>query len=335
MRNRLAVALAFLLLIAVPAAAQNGGGTGVGFPMPVPGAVTGFVTTVSGSLVTVLNGNVTIDAAGAVFTRRKGDEATIADVKPGLQIVVMIRNPQAAAGTMLQASNVMILDVPAGSLNGPVQSVDVAGNTLTIFGARVSVTAETRIYSFRGGRASKLSDIKPGDVAIIEVNVNGSALVAESIQAVPPIPTAALEGTVKSIGATEWVITTRNGDVTVKVTAETKIDPAVKAGDKVYVIGNADAAGNITAVAIYGTRVVPPPSDLSLEGKVKSIGTASWVITREDGTDVTVAVNANTKIEPGLKEGDAVLVLLTKDDAGNHVAAAIMKAPTKRRSAHS
>ncbi len=304
-------------------------------PMPVqPAGVTGFVTTVSGNLITLLNGNVTIDVSGAMFSKRKG-AATIADVKPGLQIVALLKNPQAAPGTMLQAASVTILDVAAGSLYGPVQSVDVAGSTLTIFGALVHVTSDTRIYTFRGGRTPALSDIKPGDMVVTEVNVNGSALVAETIQVIPPMPNASLEGTVKSIGTTSWVITTRSGDVTVTVTAETKIDPAVKVGDKVYVIGSADPAGNMTALAIYAARPVPPPTTTpSLEGKVKSIGATAWVITTDDGKDVTVIVTANTKIDPSVNVGDAVLVIGSKDDSGNFVAIAIMKAPNKRRSAH-
>ncbi|HEY3053902.1 MAG TPA: hypothetical protein VGK04_11010, partial [Thermoanaerobaculia bacterium] len=110
MLNRSGVALALLLLIALSATAQDGGIGIAPMPMPTPAAgVTGFVTTVSGNLITILNGAVTVDATGAVFYNRKGN-ATIADVKPGLQIVATIKNLNAAPGTMLQASHITILD---------------------------------------------------------------------------------------------------------------------------------------------------------------------------------------------------------------------------------
>ena len=288
--------------------------------MPTPatgGNVTGIVTTVSGPLISVLNGTVTIDATGATFTARR-DNATIADVKPGVQIIASIRNPQAAPGTLLQASHVMILDAPDGTLSGPVQAVDLPANAITLLGARILVP-------------SGVSGIKPGDTAIVQVNVTGSALVAESIVILPPIPNATLEGVVRSIGATSWVI----GETTVIVTAQTKIDPSIKIGDTVLVVGNADASGQITATAIYpARRPDPPASDIALNGTVKSIAATTWVITDRNGNDVNVTVNAATKIDPTIATGDAVSVIGARDAAGNFVATAITKsAPVKKRSA--
>ena len=151
------------------------------------GNITGFVTTVSGNLVTVLNGTVAIDTKGATFQNRKGS-ATIADVRPGMQVSVGISNPGAAAGTMLQAITVVILDSPAGSLNGPVQSVDVAGSALTVFGARVQVTANTRIISSLRKTDFTLAGIKTGDTVTVEVSITGSALIADSIFVFAPVP---------------------------------------------------------------------------------------------------------------------------------------------------
>lgn len=302
-------------------------------PMPSPSAaITGFVTTVGGNLITLLNGAVTIDATGAVFPSRKGN-GTIADVRPGQQIIAAIRNPEAAPGTMLLAASVLIVEMPAGSLSGPVQSVDVAGSALTILGAQVRVTANTRILSFSRDGAATLEDIKAGDHVSIEVSIDGSALIAESIRVLPPIPNAAVDGTVKSIGTTSWVITTLQGDVTVTVTPDTRIDPTVKAGDPVHVIGMADAAGSITAIAIYAARPRPaePPGQPGLEGTVQSIGATSWVITTGGG-DITITVDRNTKIDPAVKVGDTVIVIVRRDAAGNLLAVSIHKAESKRRS---
>ena len=313
----------FALLLSVTAAlAQQDDGRGKPAPMPTPergGNVTGIVSTVSGHLISVLNGIVTIDATGATFTARR-DHATIADVKPGVQIVAAIRNPEAGPGTLLQASQVLILDTSDGTLNGPVQAVDLPANTITLLGTRIVVP-------------SGVSGIKPGDVAFVQVDVAGGALVAESITIAPPLPNASFEGVVKSIGAASWLI----GETTVLVTSQTKIDPSIKIGDTVLVIGNADAAGQITATAIYpARRPDPPDSDAALTGTVKSISATTWIIADRKGNDVPVTVNAVTKIDPAIVAGDAVSVYGSRDAAGNLVATAIVKsAPARKRSAQS
>jgi hypothetical protein len=150
------------------------------------------------------------------------------------------------------------------------------------------------------------------------------------------MPNAFLEGTVKSIGATSWVITTRSSDVKVIVNADTRIDPAIKVGDTVQVSGITNNAGIITALSIYSTkpRPTPPPADTSIEGTVQSIGAASWVITTRGG-DITVTITADTKIEPGIVVGDKVVAIIKKDAAGNVFAIAIMKQPTKTRATRS
>ncbi|HET7706755.1 MAG TPA: DUF5666 domain-containing protein [Thermoanaerobaculia bacterium] len=242
------IAIATLLLVSLPLAARTPS-------TPASGTVSGYVTTISGNLITVLNGTVTIDASSAAFRNGRGS-ATLADVKPGSQIIAAIRNPQAPPGTVLQASSIMIVDTPAGTLSGPIQSVDLAGSALTIMGTRVIVTPSTRIVALRNGTAT-LADVKAGDHATIVVNINGSALVAESIHVMPPIPDVMLEGTVKSMDATSWVITTRNETVTIFINANTKIDSGIAVGDSVIVIGSRDAAGNVTAMAIMRGRTKP------------------------------------------------------------------------------
>lgn len=326
-RSRLASVLLFLIVPFFASASQD-------LDISRAGGVTGSVTSVSGNLITVLNGAVTIDTTGASFHSRRGS-ATIADVRPGAQIVATIRNPQAPAGTLLQASNIVILDGPAGTLAGPVQSVDAAGFTLTVFGARVLVTPETRFVSPMTGRNASLADIKAGDMVIVEVGIRGSGLVAETIHVVPPVPNTVLDGTVKSMSATAWVITTRSGDVSVTINAETRIDPSVIVGDSVHVIGTADAAGHVTALSIVRSipRPVEPPLD-AIEGTVKSIGATAWVITAREGKEVTVGIDRLTRIDPAIKAGDAVVVLTRRDAAGNLFAVAIMKSMRRRSTSH-
>lgn len=251
MSHRIPLAIAALLLFSLSAGART-----TPTQAANSGGVSGIVTTISGNLITILNGNVTIDATGATFRNGRG-LATIADVKPGSQIFAAIRNPQAPPGTLLQAASITIVDPPAGSLTGPVHSVDLTGSALTVLGTRVAVTPNTRIMATRRVGAATLADIKAGDHVSIVLNINGSALIAETIHVLPPIPDVMLEGTVKSIGATSWVITTRSGDITVSVNANTTIDPAIKVGDPVIIFGARDAAGNVAAIAIMKGRTKP------------------------------------------------------------------------------
>ena len=305
-------------------------------PMPSPGGgITAVVTTVSGNMITVLNGTIAIDATGATFHGSRRDNATIADVKPGARIIAAIKNADAAPGTTLQAANIVILDSPAASLTGRVQAVDLVGNSLTMFGVRIQVTAGTRINALKRDATGKLADIKVGDTAAVEVNVAGSGLVAESIIVFAPIPNASLEGTVKSIGATSWLITTaKNGDVSVTVNSDTRIDPGAKVGDTVRIFGTADGAGHITATSISVVNLtVRPPAEAPLQGVVKSIASTSWVITTKEGKDVTVAITSETKFESSIKVGDNVRVLTRTDSAGNLIALLIVKAETSKHRA--
>jgi hypothetical protein len=288
----------------------------------VGASVSGPVTTVSGNLITILNGTIAIDTTGATFHRRRGP-ASLAEVKPGTRIVAAITNPDAPVGATLQAVTVTILDFPDGVLSGPVQAVDLAQSTITLTGARIQVTTETAIDAGRSEPDKTLADLKPGDLVRAEVRTEDSGLVAVQIHILPPPPNATVTGTVKSMSATEWVITTADGsDVAVTINAQTKIQGSPQVGDMVHVRGMKDAAGNFIAFTIVPAD--PTRARVSLHGVVKSIGLESWVITTRDG-DVTVIVNAQTRIDPSVQVGDTVEVRGSTDAAGNIVALAIMK----------
>lgn len=294
-------------------------------------SVSGVVSTVSGDIITIMNGRIAIDATGARFDGRSGG-ASISDVTPGVRIVATIRNSDAAAGATLQAVHIAILDLPDGMLAGPITAINTAAGTFTVLGATVQVTTATRILKGRENAAGTIADLKVGDHVVAEVRVATGGLIAETLLVLPPVPSVSLDGTVKSIGAASWVIAPHEGaDITVIVNADTKIEGSPKVGDAVRIIGNRDAAGNIVATAILPSiprgRVTKPPT--LIEGTVKAIGATSWTITTgRDGHDVVVQVNAQTKIEGTPQVGDHVLVLANADAAGALVAIAITKKPT-------
>ena len=304
-----------LLLIAFTAVADNRGH--VSGPVQIPGTtVSGFVTAVNGSSVTLANGLVTIDVSHASIANDRGGPATIT---PGSLIF-------ATVNTSLVASTVVVSNAPQVTLSGPVQAINTAAGTLQVLGLTIHTDANT---SFGGSHGMvHLSDIATNDVVLVQANnVNGS-LVASSILVFAPtqqlFPTL-LHGAVKSIGTDSWVITdSHRGDTTVVVNNQTRILGSPKVGDIVDVLANVDSAHNFVAIAISISPVLN--NRLHFTGVVKQIGTNSWVIGPSvgQGPDTIVQVNSHTVIVGNPKVGDRVDVVLDPSSALN-VALSITK----------
>lgn len=255
-----------------------------------------------------------------MFTSR-GSEASIADVKPGVRINAVLKSLE-SAGAALQASRVVILDPPDGTLSGKVEAVDVAAGTLTVLGLTIGTTSSTRIAAGRGRDEMTLADIMPGDQVTVVVSATSSGLVAEQILVQPPLPDVNFAGTVKLITAEQWVITTRDGnDVTVLITPQTKIEGSPKVGDMVHVLGSSDAAGNIVALQIRSIGSRPQPPGLTrFEGVVRSIEPTEWLV-----DSVRVLVTPRTRIIGSPAVGDTVRVTGTPAPDGAVLAVAIEK----------
>jgi hypothetical protein len=134
------------------------------------------------------------------------------------------------------------------------------------------------------------------------------------------------EGTVKSIGRAEWVVTDRSGtDRQVGISTTTKIVGDPRVGDRVGVSGRTDAAtGTFVAILIVRLDVTPPPPPMDrIEGTVKSIATTAWVITVRGGADENVGVTSQTRILGNPKVGDQVMAIGARDSAGHFVAVVI------------
>jgi hypothetical protein len=288
-----------ILLIAATASAQNRGRV-VG-PSPIPGStISGFVSTVNGTNIGLANGLITIDVSQATITDDHGASATII---PGSMIFAILRS-----GTLLQASSVVVTNLPQATLSGTVQAVNAAAGTLQLLGITIHVDPNT---SFGGNHNIRgLSDIVANDVVQVQVNAIGSSIVASSVLVFAPMPhlPTLFHGTVKDIGTDSWIITdTRRGDVNVKVNAQTKIVGSPKVGDTVDVLANVDSANNYVAVSIALS-----PTQMHISGVVKSIGATTWVIGPAVGLgpDFLVQVTAQTRIVGDPKVGDRVDALV-------------------------
>jgi hypothetical protein len=301
-----------LLLIAATAFAQTRTRAAAP-PRPSAGSrtVAGTVTSVSGSLILLANGLVTIDASGATIS---GDATSVAAIAPGSIVFAVIKDGNVAANAPLPASFVGVSRVPVVTISGPVTAVDLANSTLTLLGRTIRVTPQTTFEGIPIGPAVHgLADITTGQVVQVDATVSGGTLLATSVRAlVFAVQLKTIEGKVKSIAADAWVITSDGKDVTVAVNAQTLVVGAPKIGDEVYVAANVDSAGRYTALSIIRSGFLPTLGDFRLTGFVKTIGTTQWTIGLGPGgslaPDFIVEVNDKTKIVGSPKVGDRVEV---------------------------
>jgi Domain of unknown function (DUF5666) len=149
------------------------------------------------------------------------------------------------------------------------------------------------------------------------------------VQVIAPVapPYTVLGGTVRSISATAWVITGKDGkDTTVTINAQTKIIGDPKVGDSVQVMASVDSAHNYVAIAIVKLNM-PVKSDL--HGWVASIAPTQWAI--GEGPPGSMAPVFLVKIAPGAvvyanpQVGDHVTATGTRDSTGMFTATKITK----------
>jgi hypothetical protein len=276
--------------------------------------VSGLVTGVAGNTISLAGGLVTIDATGAKVT------GTIA---PGAMLFATVRNDN---GT-LRATNIVATRIADATISGTVDAVDPANRTLTVLGRTIHVTNDT---SFGGVRhrdgGLRLEDILVDQlVAVQAANVNGR-LVASTVLVLAPIAPSvnATRGTVRSIGADSWVIEREGGTaMTFVVNAQTKIAGTPKVGDIVEVLYRVDTGNANVAIAImkFERRDTPALPELArVSGTVRAIDGAIWTV-----GDTKLHTNERTRIEPGIKVGDAIEALGEKRSDGSVLAIVIAK----------
>lgn len=282
-------------------------------------SVTGEVTAVSGNLITLAGGLVTIDATNAKILH--GDRsATAAAIKPGMLISAIVRESGTDSTGPLVATTIAILRNADVTFTGTTQSVDVAGNQFQLLNRTIKVDANTTFVNFGDHRS--LAGLHANEYVIVEASVTAEALVASRITRIAPIPPRpqTASGVVKSIGTGAWVITVRDQDTTFVVNDSTKILGSPKAGDKVEVLYTVDSAHANVALSII--KSFEAPKLVRFSGVVKSIDNTRWVITRDDDhKDVVVNWPLGIRIA---RVGDRVDVVGTEHSDGTFTAIAIV-----------
>lgn len=323
-------AAAIAAALALPALSQQGGvqegapvsragggsGTSPGIPdimrnvSMVEGTITGVNIPFAGGgpIVSLLNGLISFDINGARIVAAEGG-AALAEVRVGQRVMALLKDPATQSGGMVKAETVFVMqDSAVATVRGGVEAVDVAGNSLTVLGWKISVDAKTAFGGPREGTGVKgLSDIKVKDEVTVTATPKDQSLYALRVMKMmeAPQPTETVIGSVVSIGTTSWVIRTAEGrEVTVLVTAQTRIAGEPRTGDRVNVIAQRDSAGNLVAITII--KLSDVPVTFRFRGVVTSITDTLWKVRPFEALEQEVKVTRETRITGNPKVGDWV-----------------------------
>ncbi len=349
MRARsIAVFLVLILIVAIPLQADRR--RAVSAPAPADTAITdplgmsamrgasvaGTVASVQGTIVTLSTGGapaVLIETRNAQIVGEGAGPLTLADVTPGSRITAFLADEAPALAAPL-AARLVVVDARSDlSVTGTIDSIDLARSTFTVIGITFTVDGETTFATAFPTFAAidGLEDLARGELVQVRAAFAGSAILARRVLVVAPaaITTVTLRGTVKSSGATNWVITTPDGkDVTLLVDDRTKIVGGPAIGDQVQVLARIDESSNHVALLIVKLET-RPAGDAQFRGWVQSIGAEQWTIGGPPGTmspGMLVRITPATTIYANPKVGDLVLVTGTRDSHGVMTATKIAKA---------
>ena len=211
--------------------------------------------------------------------------------------------------------------VSGSTVSGTISSV--SGPFIHLANGLVTIdTTEAKMSGDPPAAGSMLfAVIKSGDVA------PNTPLPATHV-AVTRLSQVSLTGPVTLVDLAENTLTVLGR--TIKVTPQTKTTPlADLVVNQIVHVEAENTGGALVASSVHVLSIkpvpVPVPLPTIIRGTVRSISSTLWVINAE-GKDVTVTVNAQTKIVGNPKVGDMVDVLVT---AGN-VALSIVSEPQMR-----
>lgn len=239
----------------------------------------------------------------------------------------------AAAATATIERNARIAN--GATAGGVVSAVD--GNLIRVANGTITIDATgAKIVSDRGGDAT-LDAIRPGAIVfatLSSADVEANAPLRASTISLIHIADATLFGPVQRVDASASTLTLLGR--TIHVTGETSFGGIRKDRDgarpglqdilpnHIVQVSADEVNGRLVATSILLLAPAPPEVH-AVRGKVKSIGTDAWVIERERGDDLTVLVDAQTKIVGSPKTGDEVELLYRVDSSNAPIAISIIK----------
>jgi hypothetical protein len=287
----------------------------------------GTVTAIGTNTLTVLGRTITVDAN----TSFGGRARNLSEIFVNDNVIIAAN----ASGSSLLASSVLSSSpIPKSTIiHGTVKTIGTESWTITDRDGKewtIVVNSQTKV----------VGDPKVGDSVEILANIdNANRYVALSIlkSSITVKPVVNFSGAVKSISATSWVVhdSRADKDVTLAITADTKIVGDPKVPDGVNVTAVVESNGTYTALSILKLGIVPPPATVTLRGVVKSItGLACvacddtvWVVGPAAGLgpDTQFRSNSRTKISGSPRVGDTVEAIVQSTAAGYYLALSIVK----------
>ena len=227
------------------------------------------------------------------------------------------------------------VNVSGRTVSGIVSSVQ--GNLISIAGGLVTIDASAaKITGEHDGQATLVS-VTPGSLifaVLTNADVALNAPLPASVIGVTRMADAILTGPVTSVDVAGSTLTLLGRKI--RVTAQTTFAGAdhgsttkgladLLTNQIVAVEANA-TNGALVATSVRVLSPIPLPATV-IHGTVKSMTTTSWVITDSRGNNVTVLINAQTKIAGSPIVGDAVDVIASVDSSNAYVAVSIVKSP--------
>ncbi|HUP60294.1 MAG TPA: DUF5666 domain-containing protein [Thermoanaerobaculia bacterium] len=222
--------------------------------------------------------------------------------------------------------------VDGATVSGIVTSV--SGNLIQLADNLVTIDAANAKIVVDRGKDTTIADIEPGMLvfAVLSTHqVASNAPLPAAMITATRLPEATLFGPVHTVDASAGTFTLLGR--TIHVTNETSFGGfrgshpglADLLPNQIVQVQAEAENGKLIADSVLIISPIPTNTHVT-HGKVKSIAGDSWVITREkDGGDLTLVVNAQTKIAGSPKVGDDVEVLYAINSANQAVAIAIVK----------
>jgi len=229
------------------------------------------------------------------------------------------------------SNDMLMIGSSAAAVSGTVSAV--SGNKISLANGLVTIDAtNAKIYGERGAAAT-ISQVVPGSIVMAVVSTNSVAanapIPASTIAIMTPAQ-ATLTGTATAVDVAHQTLTVLGRTITVnsstRFTAPFHGQTATLADVQPNELVSVDANASGSTLVATNVLIVAPMQQQSMiiHGTVKSIATDSWVITTRE-KDVTVTVNAQTKIVGDPKAGDTVDAAVRVDASNAYVAIAIMK----------
>ena len=263
--KRLSILLLFAATIASAQMNRHRGATPAFPGMTDAATVSGTVSAVSGNIIALANGTVTLDASGAKIIDNAGAAISASSITTGSLVVATVKPDNIAANAPIPATLIAVSKPAALTLSGPVTSVDAAHNSFVLLGRTIQVTPQTSFGGpFLGMTVRGLADVQPNEYVVVQANPGGTQTIVATSVMVMAIHVDApdfIHGTVKSIATDAWVITDDGKDTTVTVNAQTHIVGNPKVGDTVDVLTVTDSSGKVVAISIMKSMlpIFQPP----------------------------------------------------------------------------